>query len=60
MLFSNQRVSSGVGGLLAVAALMAAWLAVAGVMFGSYVNPEVRPSAGCQLVCRTAPVLGHG
>ncbi len=51
-MFKNTRGNSGIGGLLGVAGLLAAWMAVGAVMWSSYVAPQVRESDRCQLVCR--------
>jgi hypothetical protein len=60
-MFSNQQKQSGAGGLVGVAALMAAWFAVAALMVGAYSNPEIRHVPGCEIVCRTPATLdAHG
>ena len=55
-MFANQRGSAGTGGLLGVAAVMAAWIAIAVVMWGQYVAPQVEQQDRCQLVCRQQSV----
>ncbi|MBS1152542.1 MAG: hypothetical protein H6Q89_4240 [Myxococcaceae bacterium] len=59
-MFKNQRGSSGVGGLLGVAGLLAAWIAVGAVMFTSYRAPQVRESEPCQVVCGQSRVQPRG
>ena len=60
VMFKNQRGNSGVGGLLGVAGLLAAWMAVAAVMWDSYVAPQVRESEQCQMVCRQTNTHAKG
>jgi hypothetical protein len=55
-MFQNQRGNSGVGGLLAVAGVLAAWIAVAAVLWSSYAAPQVSTPEQCQVVCR--PISG--
>ena len=55
-MFKNQRGNSGVGGLLGVAGVLAAWVAIGAVMLTSYVAPQVQESERCQLVCRPSVV----
>ena len=38
--------------MLGVAGLLAAWIAVAVVMWSSYVAPQVQETERCELVCR--------
>ena len=60
-MFSNQRKESGMVGLVGLAAIMVAWVAVAALMIGAYSNPQVRPTPGCEVVCRIAAnVPAHG
>ncbi len=51
-MFANQRGNSGVGGLLGVAVVLAAWLGVGGIMWNEYVAPQVTQADQCQVVCR--------
>lgn len=60
VMFKSQRGSSGVGGLLGVAGLLAAWITVGAVMWSSYVAPQVRETERCQLVCRPSNVHAKG
>ncbi len=56
-MFKSQRENSGVGGLLGVAVMLSAWMAVAGVMYSAYVTPQVQRADQCQVVCRQT--AGH-
>jgi hypothetical protein len=56
-MFKSQRGNSGVGGLLGVAGLLAAWIAVGAVMWSSYIAPQIRESDPCQVACR--PTSSH-
>ena len=51
-MFTSQQGNSGVGGLVGVAAVLAAWVAVATVMWGAYVTPQIHQQDRCQMVCR--------
>lgn len=58
-MFASQQGNSGVGGLVGVAAVLAAWVAVAAVMWGAYVTPQIQQQDRCQLVCRQASAQQH-
>lgn len=56
-MFANQRGSSGLGGIVAVALLIAMYLGSAGVMFKAYREGGASNHVNapdCQLVCRPA------
>lgn len=55
-MFANQRGSAGLGGLMGVAGVLAAWIAIAAVMWGQYVTPQIEQQDRCQLVCRQMSV----
>ncbi len=55
-MFANQRGSAGMGGLIGVAGVLAAWIAIAAVMWGQYVAPQADAQDRCQLVCRQVSV----
>lgn len=60
-MFANQRGSAGMGGLVGVAGILAAWMAVAAVMWGAYVAPQIQQQDRCQMVCRQVSAANsHG
>ena len=62
-MFTNQRGSAGLGSIIGVAALIALYLASAGLLWKSYREGGTRENSGCQVACRPAAILkspSHG
>ena len=51
-MFRNQMKNSGLGALFAVGAVLVAWVALAAVMLGTFLNPPERIADSCERICR--------
>lgn len=55
-MFTNQRGSAGLGSIIGVAALVALYLASAGVLWKAYREGGTSVTSGCQVAC-SQPIL---